>query len=40
MQLDPKINIFRLAVGLPINSAVNYADNDTIKQAIINKTKY
>lgn len=36
----PKINIYRLAVGLPINSALNYADNETLSQAIKNKTKY
>ncbi|MDR2557896.1 MAG: recombination mediator RecR [Mycoplasmataceae bacterium] len=39
-EYDPKINIFRLAVGLPINSALDYADNTTITYAIKNKTKY
>jgi recombination protein RecR len=33
-------NIFRLAIGLPINSALDYADNDTLKHALTNKTKY
>jgi recombination protein RecR len=39
-EFDPKINIFRLAVGLPVNSALDYADNTTITYAIKNKTKY
>jgi recombination protein RecR len=39
-QVKPQINIFRLAVGLPINSAIDYADNTTLKYALINKTKY
>lgn len=38
--LNPKINIFRIAVGLPINSALSYADNETLSQALKNKTKY
>ena len=33
-------SFYRLAVGLPINSALNYADNETLSQAIKNKTKY
>lgn len=39
-ELLPNVNIYRLAVGLPINSALNYADNETLSQAIKNKTKY
>ena len=39
-ELLPNANIYRLAVGLPINSALNYADNETLSQAIKNKTKY
>jgi recombination protein RecR len=39
-EVKPQINIFRLAVGLPINSAIDYADNTTLKYALINKTKY
>ncbi|MDR3330276.1 MAG: recombination mediator RecR [Mycoplasmataceae bacterium] len=35
-----KANIYRLALGLPINSALDYADNATLKSAIQNKTKY
>jgi recombination protein RecR len=33
-------NVYRLALGLPINSALDYADNMTLKFAIKNKTKY
>lgn len=32
--------VYRLAVGLPINSALNYADSETLKFSIKNKTKY
>ncbi|GMO15802.1 MAG: recombination mediator RecR [Mycoplasmoidaceae bacterium] len=32
--------IYRLAIGLPINSALEYADNTTIKHALKNKTEY
>ena len=39
-ELLPNASIYRLAVGLPINSALNYADNETLSQAIKNKTKY
>lgn len=39
-EMFPHIKIFRLAVGLPINSALNYADNETLTQAIKNKTIY
>ncbi|MBQ6954710.1 MAG: recombination protein RecR [Mycoplasma sp.] len=39
-ELLPNANMYRLAVGLPINSALNYADNETLSQAIKNKTKY
>jgi recombination protein RecR len=35
-----KANVYRLALGLPINSALDYADNMTLKYAIENKTKY
>jgi recombination protein RecR len=33
-------SIFRLALGLPINSALEYADNLTLKHALENKVKY
>jgi recombination protein RecR len=36
----PKLTIYRLAVGLPVNSAINYADETTLKYAIKNKFKY
>ena len=36
----PSVNIYRLAVGLPINSALNYADNETLAHSLKNKTKY
>ncbi len=39
-QMYPNILISRLAVGLPINSSLSYADNDTLSQAIKNRTKY
>ncbi len=39
-EMFPNIKIFRLAVGLPINSALNYADNETLTQALKNKTIY
>ena len=39
-ELLPNANIYRLAVGLPINSALNYADKETLSQAIKNRTKY
>lgn len=39
-EILPNVNFYRLAVGLPINSALNYADNETLSQAIKNKTKY
>ena len=39
-EISEKTSIYRLAVGLPINSALNYADNETLSQAIKNKTKY
>ncbi len=32
--------VYRIALGLPINSALDYADNLTLKYAIKNKTKY
>jgi recombination protein RecR len=35
-----KANVYRLALGLPINSALDYADNTTLKYALENKTKY
>jgi recombination protein RecR len=35
-----KASVYRLALGLPINSALDYADNMTLKYAIENKTKY
>jgi recombination protein RecR len=37
---NDEIKIYRLAVGLPINSALDYADNVTIKHALKNKTEY
>lgn len=39
-EILPNASFYRLAVGLPINSALNYADNETLSQAIKNKTKY
>ncbi len=39
-EILPSVSFYRLAVGLPINSALNYADNETLSQAIKNKTKY
>ena len=36
----PNTKLYRLAVGLPINSALNYADCETLSHAIKNKTKY
>jgi recombination protein RecR len=33
-------NVYRLALGLPINSALDYADNTTLKYALKNKTIY
>ena len=33
---EPKI--YKLAIGLPINSSLDYIDNDTLKIAIKNKT--
>jgi recombination protein RecR len=33
-------SVYRLALGLPINSALDYADNTTLSFAIKNKTKY
>jgi recombination protein RecR len=35
-----RAKIYRLAVGLPINSALEYADSTTIKHALKNKTEY
>ena len=32
--------VFRIALGLPINSALDYADALTLKYALKNKTKY
>ncbi len=34
------IQVYRIALGLPINSALDYADNLTLKYSIKNKTKY
>ncbi|MBP5256751.1 MAG: recombination protein RecR [Mycoplasma sp.] len=39
-EILPNATFYRLAVGLPINSVLNYADNETLSQAIKNKTKY
>lgn len=35
-----KANVYRIALGLPINSALDYADNTTLAFAFKNKTKY
>jgi len=35
----PKCNTYKLAIGLPINSALDYADEYTLKHALKNKTK-
>lgn len=32
-----KIKIYRIGFGLPLNSAVDYADNETLKHALSNK---
>ena len=34
---DLELNIFRIGFGLPLNSSLDYADNETLKQAFINK---
>jgi recombination protein RecR len=39
-ELSKTTNFYRLALGLPINSALDYADNTTLKYALQNKTKY
>ena len=39
-EVSSNTQIYRLAVGLPINSALDYADEFTLKNAIKNKTKY
>ncbi|MDR0857373.1 MAG: recombination mediator RecR [Mycoplasmataceae bacterium] len=39
-EISPKTRIYRLALGLPINSALDYADSTTLKHAIKNKTDY
>jgi len=36
----PQAKVYRLATGLPINSALDYADNMTLSLAIKNKTNY
>jgi recombination protein RecR len=33
-------NIYRLAIGMPVNSSLEYADQTTLKHAFQNKTKY
>lgn len=33
------LKIYRIGFGLPLNSALDYADNETIKYALINKNK-
>jgi len=35
----PNCETYKLAVGLPVNSALDYADETTLKQALKNKTK-
>ncbi len=37
--IDSKINIYRIAVGLPINSSLDYADDFSLKSSIVNKIK-
>ena len=39
-QMYPSVSIYRLADGLPINSALKYADNETLAHSLKNKTKY
>ncbi|MCV3728678.1 recombination mediator RecR [Ureaplasma miroungigenitalium] len=34
---NPDINVYRIGFGLPLNSSVDYADDETLKQAIYNK---
>ncbi|MDR0545741.1 MAG: recombination mediator RecR [Mycoplasmataceae bacterium] len=38
-QIAPNTSVYRLAIGLPINSSVDYADPETLKFAIRNRTK-
>lgn len=38
-QVLPKCNTYKLAIGLPVNSALDYADEYTLKYALKNKTK-
>lgn len=35
----PNISTYKLAIGLPVNSALDYADEYTLKYALKNKTK-
>lgn len=35
----PHVETYKLAIGLPVNSALDYADESTLKYAIKNKTK-
>ena len=35
----PGVETYKLAIGLPVNSALDYADENTLKFAIKNKTK-
>ena len=35
----PNVSFYKLAIGLPINSALDYADATTLKVAIKNKIK-
>ena len=35
----PNVSFYKLAIGLPINSALDYADETTLKMAIKNKIK-
>ena len=34
-----KLIVYRIGFGLPLNSALDYADNETIKYALLNKNK-
>lgn len=36
---NPNIVAYRIGFGLPLNSALDYADNETIKYAFLNKNK-
>jgi recombination protein RecR len=36
----PNVSLYRIAIGLPLNSDLSYSDVETLSMAIKNKTKY